>query len=192
MELCHFDFLVPAINTFSELSSSKLSRFSQCAKHLADFSVLRGIFSPGNMVSMYLEASGDVLDLVNLHYLTQPGCRWQDVRWMANILSSNVCVQESDLVFLFISRCSSSNGGFLHPPPSKKKMTANLRRGMEICLHLTYFFLSEMFHCYKTGIYFDWILKLVQRLQPVLSVRAITYPPLQSSLWTSTDTTLMQ
>lgn len=64
-------------------------------------------------------------------------------------------------------------------------MTANLLQGMEICLHLTYFFLSEMFHCYKTGIYFAWILKVVQRIQPVWSVRTITYPPLQSSLWTT-------
>lgn len=66
-------------------------------------------------------------------------------------------------------------------------MKANLRLGLEICLQLTYFFLSEMFHCYKTGIYFDWILKVLQRIQLVLSVRAIAYPPLQSSLSTLTQ-----
>lgn len=34
---------------------------------------------------------------------------------MANILESNVCVPDSDLVFLFISRRSSSNSCFLAP-----------------------------------------------------------------------------
>lgn len=101
---------------------------------------------------------------------SQAMCAFKNQTWFSSLLA--------DVPVLMVAFYTP------HPP---KKMTANLRRGMEICLHLTYFFLSEMFHCYKTGIYFDWILKLVQRLQPVLSVRAITYP-----LWTSTDTTLTQ
>lgn len=45
-------------------------------------------------------------------------------------------------------------------------------------------FLSKMFHCYKTGIYFDWILKVLKMNQSVLmSVRFIDgpsdYSPLQ-------------
>lgn len=50
---------------------------------------------------------------------------------------------------------------------------------MDICLHVTYFLLSEMSHCYKTGIYFDWILKVLSTNVSKLTVRVINYSPQQ-------------
>lgn len=69
-----------------------------------------------------------------------------------------------------------------------KKIFDNFeKRKLLICLHTTYFVLSEKFNCYKPGIYFDWTLKVLQLYHSVrLSVPFINglsyYSPLQRSI----------